>query len=70
MEEEEVEGEEGKITKKTKQNFLRPDEERMNATSPEVSAFALSEDKRLLIIGTASTEANLIVWEINTNVKL
>jgi len=29
----------------------------MNATSPEVSAFALSEDKRLLIIGTASTEA-------------
>lgn len=36
-----------------KQTFLRPEEQRFTATSPEVSVFALSEDRRLLFIGTA-----------------
>jgi len=39
------------------QKFLRPEgnqrQERKTAVSPEISAFALSEDKRLLAIGTA-----------------
>ncbi len=50
-----------------KQEFLRPEEQRFSAISPEVSAFTLTDDKRLLIIGTAQSEANLIVWEINTS---
>lgn len=36
-----------------KQDFLRPEEQRFSAISPEVSAFTLTDDKRLLIIGTA-----------------
>jgi hypothetical protein len=49
---------------------LRPEEQRFSAISPEVSAFTLTDDKRLLIIGTAQSEANLIVWEINTSMQL
>jgi hypothetical protein len=36
-----------------KQSFLRPEEQRFSAVSPDVSAFALTDDKRFLIIGTA-----------------
>jgi hypothetical protein len=36
-----------------KQTFLRPEEQRFTAVSPEVSSFALTEDKRLLFIGTS-----------------
>jgi hypothetical protein len=36
-----------------KQTFLRPEEQRFTAISPEVSSFALTEDKRLLFIGTS-----------------
>lgn len=36
-----------------KQQFLRPEEQRFTAISPEVSTFALSDDRRLLIIGTS-----------------
>ena len=50
-----------------KQAFLRPEEQRFTATSPEVSVFALSEDKRLLFIGTSQSESNILVWEITTN---
>ena len=53
-----------------KQDFLRPEEQRFSAISPEVSAFTLTEDKRLMIIGTAQSESNLIVWEINTSMQL
>ena len=51
-----------------KQTFLRPEEQRFTATSPDVSCFALSDDKRLLFIGTSQSEANIIVWEISTKV--
>lgn len=53
-----------------KQTFLRPEEQRFTATSPDVSCFALSDDKRLLFIGTSQSEANIIVWEISTQVQL
>lgn len=53
-----------------KQTFLRPEEQRFTATSPEVSAFALTEDKRILIIGTSQSEANIFVWELSTNMML
>lgn len=36
-----------------KQSFLRPEEQRFTAVSPEVSTFALTEDKKLLVIGTS-----------------
>ena len=36
-----------------KQSFLRPEEQRFTAISPEISTFALSEDKRILVIGTS-----------------
>jgi hypothetical protein len=49
-----------------KQTFLRPEEQRFTATSPEVSCFVLSDDKRVLFIGTSQSEANIIVWEIST----
>jgi len=35
------------------QTFLRPEEQRFTAISPEVSTFCLSEDKRILVIGTS-----------------
>lgn len=44
---------EGAGDSQMKQTFLRPEEQRFTATSPEVSVFALSEDRRLLFIGTA-----------------
>lgn len=53
-----------------KQTFLRPEEQRFTAISPEVSSFALTEDKRLLFIGTSQSEANVLVWEISTNMQL
>jgi len=53
-----------------KQTFLRPEDQEVSEISPEISAFCLSEDKRLLVIGTAQLEANLIVWEISTNLQL
>jgi hypothetical protein len=53
-----------------KQTFLRPEDSKFTAISPEVSMFTLSEDKRILVIGTSQIEANLIIWEISTNLQL
>ena len=36
-----------------KQIFLRPEDSKLTAVSPEVSTFALSDDKRILVIGTS-----------------
>ena len=52
------------------QTFLRPEEQRFTAISPEVSTFCLSDDKRILVIGTSQIEANIIIWEISTNLQL
>ena len=53
-----------------KQTFLRPEEQSFTAISPEVSSFALTEDKRLQFIGTSQSIANVLVWEISTNMQL
>jgi len=53
-----------------RQTFLRPQNDKITSTSPEVSCFETSLDRRLLFIGTSSIEANLIVWEISTNLPL
>ena len=51
----------------TNQTFLRPEENRLQALSPEVLAFTLSSDRRVLVIGTAQLEASVILWEISTS---
>lgn len=52
------------------QHIMRPQDSKFSSTYPEVSCFELSEDKRLLYIGTSHVEGNLIVWEISTNLQL
>lgn len=52
------------------QSFMRPQNEKFTSTYPEVSCFTLSEDRRLLFLGTSQVEGNLIVWEISTNLQL
>ena len=53
-----------------RQSFMRPQNEKFTSTFPEVSCFTLSEDRRLLYIGTNHVESALIVWEISTNLLL
>lgn len=50
------------------QTFMRPQRDKFESTSPEVSCFTLSEDRRILFLATNHVEANLIVWEIPTNI--
>ena len=47
---------------------MKPHNEKFTTLSPEVSIFTLSEDKRLIFIGTNQIESSLIVWEISTNI--
>ena len=53
-----------------KQSFLRPQKDRFATTSPEVSCFSLSEDRRFLFVGGSGVEASLMVWEISTNIQV
>jgi hypothetical protein len=52
--------------RKYNQLFLSPDQSTRNS-HPEISCFQLSKDKRMLFIGTAQNQAQLIVWEISTH---
>lgn len=52
------------------QTFMRPQDEKFTSTYPEISCFCLSLDLRMMFIGTNHVEANLIVWEISTNLQL
>ena len=52
------------------QTFMKPQDEKFTSTYPEISCFTLSEDRRLLFLATNHVEANLIVWEISTNLQL
>lgn len=53
-----------------KQTFLSPDDQKFTSISPEISCFTFNTDRRILVIGTAQVEANIIVWEIGTNLIL
>lgn len=55
---------------KIKQSFLRPEKNKFQAVSPEVSAHTISRDGRLLFVATAQAQANIFVWEVTTNVQL
>ena len=55
---------------KFKQTFLSPDDQKFSSISPEISCFTFNEDRRILVIGTSQVEANIIVWEIGTNLIL
>ena len=46
------------------QEFLRVDSETLFSTSPEISMFALSQDKKFICAGTVELQAKLIIWEI------
>jgi hypothetical protein len=49
---------------------MRPLGDKFTSNQPEISSFTLSEDRRLLYIGTSHLEATLVVWEISTNLLL
>lgn len=50
-----------------KQDFLRVDINDIFSTSPEISNFTISDDKKYLCAGTIDTRAKLIVWEIDSH---
>ena len=50
-----------------KQTFVRPEKDKFEAVSPELSTFCLSRDLRLLIIASGQADANIFVWEVTTN---
>lgn len=52
------------------QTFLRPQDEKFTTTAPEVSCFALSDDRRILFVGLNQIESILVIWEISTNLQL
>ena len=53
-----------------KQRFLSPDDQKFTSICPEISCFTFNSDRRILVIGTAQVESNVIVWEIITNLIL
>jgi hypothetical protein len=53
-----------------KQSFLRPEKDRFEGVSPELSAFCMSKDLRLLFVASAQADASVFVWEITTNTQL
>ena len=46
------------------QEFIKVDAENYFSSSPEISAIALSHDKKFLCAGTIQANAKLILWEI------
>ena len=53
---------------KIKQSFIRPENNKFERISPELSAFCISRDGRLLFVASAQSQANIFVWEVTTNV--
>ena len=49
---------------------MRPINEPFTSTSPEISCFTLSVDRRLIFIGLNQVESMLVIWEISTNLQL
>ena len=47
-----------------RQEFLKVDEGNDLPTAPEISAYALSLDKRLLCAGTQELNSRILIWEI------
>lgn len=50
-----------------KEKFLEIDRGDAESTSPEVSTFTLSPDRRYVCVGTLQKKAKLITWELTTN---
>ena len=70
MEQNEDYDEEDEESSVIKQTFLSPDDQKFSSISAEISCFTFNADRRILVIGTAQVEANIIVWEIGTNLIL
>jgi WD40 repeat protein len=49
-----------------KEKFLDVDGANAESTSPEISTFTLSPDRRYVCVGTAQKKAKLITWELTT----
>ncbi len=47
-----------------RQEFLKIDEGNFFSTSPEISSYTLSNDKRFLCAGTQELNARILIWEI------
>jgi WD40 repeat protein len=50
-----------------KEKFLEIDGGDAESTSPEVSTFTLSPDRRYVCVGTLQKKAKLVTWELTTN---
>jgi WD40 repeat protein len=50
-----------------KEKFLEVDRGDADSTSPEISTFTLSPDRRYVCAGTIQKKAKLITWELTTN---
>lgn len=50
-----------------KEKFLEVDGANAETTSPEISTFTLSPDRKYVCVGTAQKKAKLITWELTTN---
>ena len=46
------------------QEFLQVDSRNLFTISPEISCLALSDDRKILGVGTTQTAAKIIIWEI------
>ena len=49
---------------------MRPEKNRFEGVSPELSAFCMSKDMRIIFVATAQYQSNIFVWEVTTNVQL
>jgi hypothetical protein len=67
MEEKEDVGQRQAGESKIKQTFLRPEPNKFQSISPELSHFCLSEDLRTVFIASAQLTSSIFVWELTTN---
>ena len=52
---------------RVQQTFLRPEQNKFQSISPELSHFCLSQDLRTIFIASANLTSSIFVWELTTN---
>lgn len=52
-----------------RQEFIKVDGGK-HSSYPQISAIAMSHDRRLLVVGTSSDHAKILVWDIGSQTSL
>lgn len=64
------ENEDGDDEEHLTQEFIKVEGESISSSSPEISAIALSHDRKILCAGTLQKNAKLLLWDICSRTKI